>query len=161
MPSHSAAPNTASLVPSYIIRMNKKRVAFLSRGTNHPELSNFHITPAPIQIGNMEYASAEHAYQSRVASLLGFPEIAEIYANPAITPLEVKLMARKFKNANMSEDMLNTMWHILPHLMRQITNAKFQQPELRQRLLATGDAQLLEACPGDRFWGVAMTPQQL
>lgn len=106
-------------------------------------LSNFH--PSPIRLGGVVYPTAEHAFQA--AKTLDRAERARIAA--VASPGEAKRLGRKVT--------LRPNWDGLRiEVMRAILDQKFRvHKELGAKLIATGDAPLLEGNTwGDRFWGV-------
>lgn len=118
------------------------RILFQSRGA--PEfrfLSNFWFSP--MVLDGLWYATVEHLYQSAKAA---GAEREAIRTAP--TPHEARRLGQLVA--------LPDSWasRRLP-VMGTAVWLKFKNAELRQMLLATDDAELVEFAPwGDRFWGV-------
>jgi hypothetical protein len=106
-------------------------------------LSNFWA--APIIYNRTVYATVEHAYQAAKCTDL---QEASIIEN-ARTPTEAKKMG---KNCAIRAD-----WNLIKFgVMYDLVKLKFESHDyLREKLLATGDAELIEGNTwGDVFWGV-------
>ena len=105
-------------------------------------LSNFY--PSPMTFEGITYPTAEHAYQAQKAehlctkikiASLPYPGAAKRYG--AQLPLPADWDQRRYQ------------------IMNDIIMIKFQDPVLRQKLLDTGNASLIETNNwGDDFWGV-------
>jgi ribA/ribD-fused uncharacterized protein len=108
----------------------------------HAFLSNFY--PAEIELSDMTYPTVEHAYQA--AKTLDMTLRAQIMQ--AHTPGQAKRLGRTVPLRPDWEDIKAAeMWRLLVK--------KFNIPELRNQLLATGSARLVEGnLYGDRFWGI-------
>ena len=105
-------------------------------------LSNF--WPCSLTFGSWAFTSAEYAYQ---AAKSNDPE--EWRAIQACsTPGQAKRLGKKLT--------LRPDWEkVKLECMHEILTAKFSIPELKDMLLATGTAQLVEENHwGDRYWGV-------
>ena len=117
----------------------------------HRFLSNFHPAPlvVELEIGGhtleAQAPTAEHAYQASKAVTL---QDARAVLR-CTTPAEAKRAGRKIPQRPDWEQ-------VKVAIMRRIVSAKFRQnPELARKLLATGNAQLVEENAwGDTFWGV-------
>jgi ribA/ribD-fused uncharacterized protein len=106
-------------------------------------LSNFY--PATVEFEGLRYPTAEHAYQS--AKTLDMQERKRIAQLP--TPEEAKREGRKLS--------LRSDWETAKfEVMERVVRDKFTRNlELRQKLLETGDAELVEGNTwNDRIWGV-------
>ena len=106
-------------------------------------LSNFY--ERPIYVGNIKWASAEHAYQA-AKSLLPADWDAILSCR---TPGQAKRMGMKLS--------LRPDWGSFRLLaMEEIVQAKFDQYEdLKLKLIMTNPAELIEGNHwGDVFWGV-------
>lgn len=105
-------------------------------------LSNFF--PCVVQYDGEDYPTVEHAYQA--AKTLD-PSLQEIIRN-AIQPQYAKNIGNRI--------LLRPHWHeIRLEVMRSLVWKKFQRPDLREKLLDTGDRELIEDNSwGDTFWGV-------
>lgn len=124
----------------------------------HRFLSNFAPTPITINaknIGALVFPTGEHMFQALKYKAMGvgiYPHDAKDYVNLVISnpdPNHAKQMGRKVKiNVDKWEAMKIDM-------MRQTVWEKFSQhSDLRERLLATGPAMLVEGNNwGDKFWG--------
>ncbi len=105
-------------------------------------LSNFY--PCKVRLDGDIYPSVEHAYQA--AKTLDLAERDRIRG--LLTPGEAKRAGRKVVlRPNWDEEKLN--------VMRILLRRKFENQELRDKLIATGDAELIEGNYwNDRFWGM-------
>ncbi len=105
-------------------------------------LSNFH--PAPVAVATGTFPTAEHAYQSFKCT--NGDDVKLIRA--CRTPQQAKRLGRKIQ--------LSPHWDRRKlGYMRQVLVAKFKDLELRRKLLATGDAKLIEGnWWHDTYWGV-------
>jgi ribA/ribD-fused uncharacterized protein len=106
-------------------------------------LSNFHV--APVTVNHITYPTVEHAFQA--CKTVNEAERRHIAAAP--TPGEAK---RRGRHATLRAD-----WdEVRITCMRSIVWCKFtQHPDLAEKLLATGDATLIEGnWWHDKFWGV-------
>ena len=105
-------------------------------------LNNFH--PSRIEWEGVEYTSVEHAFQA--TKTLDPLQKASIKECP--TPGEARRAGRALK--------LRPDWEsIRVDVMCRLLREKFSDPILKQKLLATGQAELIEGnWWGDRFWGV-------
>jgi len=105
-------------------------------------LSNF--SASPITVDGKVYPTVEHAFQAHKTV---DPEWRE-RIRTAPTPGAAKRLGRKCPRvSNWDTERVNAMRYFL--------QLKFQEPGLRDRLLATGDAILIEGNTwGDTFWGV-------
>lgn len=119
-----------------------KRILFNSRTPEWAFLSNFYH--APFELGGKKYPTVEHYYQSRKTLNPHYAE--KIISAP--TPALARKLGRKCP--------LRPDWErIKVKVMEDAVRAKFtQNPHLKEKLLATGDAELVEFSSWDRFWGV-------
>lgn len=105
-------------------------------------LSNFY--PSPIRMDGEIWPTVEHAYQ---ASKTHDPQVREIIRE-ADSPGEAKRMGRKCEIRDDWED-------VKVDVMGRLLEAKFSIPSLREKLLDTHPARLVEGNTwGDDFWGV-------
>ena len=105
-------------------------------------LSNFY--ESPIEDENITYPTVEHYFQAQ--KTLNREEKLKIAK--ATKPAKAKKIGRQ---VNLRKD-----WEdIKLQVMEKALRLKFQNPDLRKKLIATGDEELIEGNPwGDRYWGV-------
>ena len=109
----------------------------------HAFLSNFY--PAPVQIGAFEYPTTEHYFQAMKAVDAIGRERIRLADNPGLA----KSLGRTCA--------LRPDWEIVKvDVMLRGVRSKFgQHPDLADKLIATGDALLVEGNTwDDRIWGV-------
>lgn len=104
-------------------------------------LSNFY--PCELMLDGEVYRSVEHAYQ---ASKTADPASRKLVQS-ARTPLKAKRLGRRVP--------LRPGWNrVKVSVMRSLLEAKFKDPVLRNRLIATGLVELVEGNHWhDTFWG--------
>lgn len=104
-------------------------------------LSNFY--PAVVRLDGVNYPSVEHAYQAAKTLDLALRQTIR----QQDTPGRAKRMgATVTKRPGFYEDRVA--------LMTMLVRQKFHHPELCDKLLATGDHELVEGNTwGDTFWG--------
>jgi ribA/ribD-fused uncharacterized protein len=152
-------------MPVKIILPPDNRILFFERDREiFGFLSHFH--PAPILLDGVLWPTAEHFYQSHKSLDPAYRQAVLDAPSPgaakhlAADPRAPRKQARKSwfrkKNALPRED-----WpEVKLDVMRRADFAKFTQHEnLRQMLLATGDAEIVEDSPHDPFWGVGPNGQ--
>lgn len=107
--------------------------------------------PLGFTVDGIQYATAEHWMMACKARLFGDQEmLAEIlHAN---TPDKAKKLGRKVRNFD------EALWKSQARgFVTEGNYAKFtQHSRLRDFLLSTGDAILVEASPFDRIWGIGL-----
>lgn len=105
-------------------------------------LSNFY--PALVTHRATLFVTAEHAYQAAKAATAAQREAIRKAHGPA----EAKRLGKKLDSPGWHEHKLQVMHEVL--------ESKFSlNPDLRRKLLATGDSELIEGNTwGDTFWGV-------
>lgn len=106
-------------------------------------LSNF--WPVNVVLGDILFSSVEHAYQAGKTD-----DINERYKiRDLATPGQAKRAGKKLKLRSNWDD--NLKWNLMYYLVFQ----KFKNTELREKLIATGDAEIIEGNTwGDTYWGV-------
>ena len=109
-------------------------------------LSNFYHSP--FIVDDIQYDSVEHFFQSSKAAAWD----EAMWVNAAPTPGQAKGRGRK---VSMRPD-----WEqIKIDIMRFALEQKFAIPELKEKLLATGDSELIEGnWWDDNFWGDCYCP---
>lgn len=112
------------------------------KGSNH-FLSNFH--PAPVLLDGVEYPTVEHAYQ---AAKTFDTEQRKNFLQPFVTAGVAKQLG---KHVTLRRDWNEqTRLTKMLHLLRQ----KFKHEHLKEKLLATGEKDLIEGNHwNDTFWG--------
>ncbi len=106
-------------------------------------LSNFH--PSSIEFYGVFYPTVEHAFQASKT----FDRVMKQIIADAATPGIAKRLGRKVQ--------LRPDWEqVKVNIMEDLVWLKFiTHPDLRAKLLATGDTNLIEGNTwNDRFWGV-------
>ena len=105
-------------------------------------LSNFH--KCKVEFEGMTYPSVEHAFQ---AAKNPDPEYRRSIAAVG-SPVTAKRMGKKTA--------LRSDWEeVKDGIMYKLLKSKFTDPGLRDKLIATGDAELIEGNNHwDRYWGV-------
>ncbi|KAK1496702.1 oxidoreductase family protein [Colletotrichum cuscutae] len=101
------------------------------------------------------YRTAEHYMMHAKALLFTDPTVA-LSILKADHPRKVKALGRKVRNFN------EALWNEnRERIVREGNILKFRSaPELRKKLLATGDRELVEASPMDRIWGIGFSPDK-
>lgn len=105
-------------------------------------LSNFYYSP--IKFAGITYPTVEHFFQAQKS--LDIEEVKRIAAMP--TPGAAKRAGRQIK--------LRSDWEDVKDFIMSIgLKLKFAKPELKAKLLATGDEELVEGNTwNDTYWGV-------
>jgi ribA/ribD-fused uncharacterized protein len=119
-------------------------IYFYSQRVKYGEFSNFY--PAPITIRDKVWPTSEHYYQAM--KFEAYPEVME----------KIRLMDAPGQAAKMGRSRklpLRTDWEkIKEAVMMDALRAKFtQHPDLKELLLSTGDAILVEHTKRDFYWG--------
>ena len=119
-------------------RRSMPHVAFSG---DHFFLSNFYSHR--FTFNGRTYPTAEHAFQAAKCVDQGEAERVQRASSPAAA----KQIGRRVQ--------LRADWNeVRVDVMRAVLLAKFADPDLRARLVATGKAELVEENTwGDRFWG--------
>ena len=104
-------------------------------------VSNFHR--APFRWCGKDYSTSEHAFQSAKTR----DQRQQERIRNARSPAKAKRLGRRID--------LRADWErVKDDVMHSILQARFDVPELRDALLATGDAELVEGNTwGDTYWG--------
>jgi N-glycosidase YbiA len=121
-------------------------------------LSHFH--PSPIALDGETWPTVEHFYQTQKSPDAGYRAAIRAAATPGAAK---RLAAPPDAPRRVARDSWFRLNGAVPRadwaavkldLMRRADAAKFaQNPDLARRLLATGDAALIEDSPFDAFWG--------
>jgi len=120
-----------------------KEIDFFSRMSDYTWLSNFYNCSQTVD--GRVYQTNEHYYQSQKAVT---PEKEE-WIISSKNPGEAKRRGQSLEKNEMKKN-----WNrIKDNIMLKGLRAKFQNPELHQKLLDTGDAILHEDSPSDTYWG--------
>jgi ribA/ribD-fused uncharacterized protein len=105
-------------------------------------LSNFYYSP--IYVGGLLYPTVEHAYQAQKTTN---PIAKEIIRN-ADTPGKAKRLGREFEQRYKWDE-------VKLGIMLELLRKKFSIPELKVKLLVTGNAILIEGNNwNDIYWGI-------
>lgn len=122
-------------------------------------LSHFH--PAVLELDGESWPSAEHFYQAQKSTNRDYrhairtavsPGQAKRLAAPPVGPERLTKQSWFRKHAATPRADWNA---VKLDVMRRVDLAKFtQHPELAARLLATGEAELIEDSPTEPFWGI-------
>ena len=133
-------PGTARLDQKGCRIKTGEPVIRLFRGEN-AFLSNFY--ECPVIYDGLEFGSAEAAFQAAKCECMG-----ERMKFISLDPNQAKRLGRHVR--------LRSGWdEVKLMVMRDIMEAKFRNPELKRKLLATGDATLIEGNYwGDSYWGI-------
>ena len=118
---------------------DEEKILFWNNEGDYAFLSNFSIYP--LMYEGMLWPTTEHAYQS---AKFDNQKIKEEIFN-ARTPLEAFNIGRTYN------DSLKKDWF---EIMEDIVSEKIKQyPIIYNKLIETGDREIIEASPIDSFWG--------
>ena len=117
-----------------------EEIRFYSKNEQYAFLSNFH--KCDFMLEGRTWATVEHYFQAAKTD----DPIEIEWVHGADTPAKAKALGQKVS--------LRPNWEAVKlDVMRKALAAKFAIPELHTRLIATGEARLIEAAPRDYFWG--------
>jgi hypothetical protein len=106
--------------------------------------------PLAFSVDGIHFHTSEHYVMYHKALLMGDEEIARaVLEDP--DPHSAKKWGQRVKP--WSQDIWNRE---RCRIMYEACFAKFQAEDMRQRLLNTGDAVLVEASPYDKIWGIGL-----
>ena len=111
-------------------------------------LSNFYSSPITPWVDNITYPTVEHAFQA----MKSFNPSERKMIAAAPTPGKAKSMGRHVE--------LRSDWRtVRTAIMKDALIEKFKDPQLRQKLLSTGDQYLIEGnWWHDNYWGDCYCP---
>jgi len=121
------------------------------KSEEHKFLSNFYL--CEVEFVGIIYPSVEHAYMSAKSNeeveIDGVKYNWKKYcALPTVSPGKIKSESRFVT-------LVDNWDYLRMHIMHVCLLNKFSKPDMRARLLATGDQNIQEGnWHGDRFWGV-------
>ncbi len=123
--------------------MSSGVIQFYAVGDEFGFLSNF--APYPIRLDGKTWPTSEHYFQAH--KFAGTPYEEEI--RRARSPMIAARLGRSRKHP------LRRDWEsVKDRIMREAVLAKFSQhPDLRERLIATADAEIVEHTERDDYWG--------
>ena len=109
-------------------------------------LSNFH--ESPIEYEGISYPTVEHAFQAA--------KTQDSYTRQQIANMPKPSEAKAAGNRNgILKDFNPAEWELRKDgVMEELLRIKFQDPKLKNRLIQTGKAKLIEGnTRGDTYWG--------
>ena len=114
----------------------------------HRFLSNFY--QSPVTLDGLTYPNAEAAFQAQKCE----KEEDKVKYTLVKNPVVAKRMGKKEPN-------LPGNWNEISYgIMLDVVRAKFSVPEMKEKLLATGDAELVEGNNHhDNLWGDCTCPR--
>ena len=116
-------------------------------------LSHFH--PAAIELDGFVWPSAEHAYQSHKSLDRDYVQAIREAESPGKAKRLASYPAKRSWFIQHDKKPRPDWNDVKLDIMRRIDLAKFtQNDDLRELLLATGDAQLVEDSQSEPFWGI-------
>jgi len=117
--------------------------SFKTKGNNW--LSNFY--PVEIEFQGKKYASVEHAYMSAKSNNPAWKHKCQ---DRNISPGKIKRLSRDIT--------LIDGWHDKKlDVMKVLINRKFNNPQLKEKLLSTGHAHIQEGNTwNDKYWGICL-----
>ncbi|KIK92350.1 hypothetical protein PAXRUDRAFT_830033 [Paxillus rubicundulus Ve08.2h10] len=128
-------------------RRKPHKISFYDKGKPYYEFTNF--SPHDVLYKGKRYPTSEHLFQA-FKFLDAHPQIAERIRTCGDKPMQAFDKAHKYQR-NVRSDWAQV--HI--QKMEIALELKFtQHTDLKQKLLDTGDAELVEDSPRDWFWGV-------
>jgi N-glycosidase YbiA len=118
-------------------------INFYRTGDEYGCFSNF--SAYPIELKGKLWPTSEHYFQAQKFDGTEHEEAIRLEKSPMIA-------ARMGRDRNKP---IRPDWEsVKDDVMREAVRAKFtQHPELRETLLATGDATIVEHTENDRYWG--------
>lgn len=120
-------------------------VKFYSRKSPYGEFSNFALFP--IKVDNKIWGTSEHYYQAHKYDQSKFQE----YVRQATTPEEAAVRGR-----NKEIPKRNNWKQVKDQIMYKALVAKYTQHKpLKELLLSTGEAPIIEHTKRDKYWGDA------
>lgn len=126
-------------------------------------LSNFHHqsfeAPGRIKHQSETFQYSEQYFMYLKALVFQQPATADyILAHPELKPNDFKKLGRQLPNY----DVYGPKWEAYKdQIMYKAIYYKFKNPQLRQHLIDTKDAYLVEASPYDRYWGAGVMASQI
>src|SRR3954463_12157561 len=119
-----------------------KQVLFYRLNEPYGEFSNF--SPHPFELKGLVWPTSEHYFQAQKFAGTEHEEAIRIAKSPMIA-------ARMGRSR---ERPLRPDWEaVKDDIMREALRAKFSQhPSLKDLLLSTGEAELVEHTSDDRYW---------
>ena len=123
--------------------MSEQTLRFYSTADEFGEFSNF--AEYPIQLDGERWPTVEHYFQAQKFADLAYRKKIRMAKTPMIAARLGRDRSRKLRRD----------WEsVKVDVMRKAVRAKFGQHEdLRQLLLSTGGARLIEQTEDDDFWG--------
>ena len=125
------------------MHMEPDEIKFYSVNDSYGEFSNF--APFPIKLKGKTWMTSEHYFQAQ--KFAGTPHEKKI--RNASSPMKAAELGRTRKVK------IRLDWDkIKDNVMYDVVKAKFSQhKDLRQLLIETGDAKLIEHTENDDYWG--------
>ncbi|KAJ7045058.1 hypothetical protein C8F04DRAFT_940868 [Mycena alexandri] len=124
-----------------------QRPVILFYDQRNPYYSFTNLSPHPVAFNGEMYPTSEHLFQA--FKFLGYhPDVAQAIRL-------CKKPSDAWAEAGRHKTKIRADWHdVRVEKMDIVLWQKFNQhPQLKQELLATGDADLVEDSPADAFWG--------
>jgi ribA/ribD-fused uncharacterized protein len=119
----------------------------------NPELNEFkefsNLHDAPILVDGIKFPTVEHYYQWSKARLFADEESQQKILKSA-SPKTAKTIGKKVKDFN--EERWNA--EKVAIMERGVKAKLMQHPEIRKKLMATGERRIAEANPRSKFWGI-------
>ncbi len=119
-------------------------------------LSNFHIAKFIDPNSGLPFDNTEQAFMWYKADFFKDGESRKALSIWSLHPKYAKQLGREVKNYN------ETTWECVRFgYMVYVNYLKYSQnPELRQKLLNTGNKELAEASPIDLIWGIGLSEKE-
>lgn len=125
------------------MKRKEKEIRFFKASTKHGFLSNFY--PSEIEVDGYSYRTVEHYFQAQKYKESDPNRFFQIVASSS--PSQAKAFGRR---GEIPKDWIERRDGVMLEGLR----AKFRDPELRGKLLQTGEALLIEDSPFDEYWGI-------
>jgi ribA/ribD-fused uncharacterized protein len=155
------------MIPLDLIIPSDNRVLYFDRDR---ALFGFlsHFYPSPIDLEAERWPTVEHFYQAQKSPLRAYRQAIRQAARPGIAKRLAAQPDATGRAAKQSWFRANgrsprpDWFEVKLEIMRRADLAKFtQNPDLKEMLLATGDAQLIEDSPSEPYWGIGPDGQGL